>query len=169
MTSRTYEENGLIDDGKMSVEEKTLYFLILRIFIYATSINLIRNFETICDEGIEKPGARKNYQKLASLTDMPFVTFMSSHSDVLLQIADFYAFCLNRHQLLAIKDKKTDFDKWFIEMTNDAFYGNPSSGFRSAMVSNDHKAKDYDNAILQRYKETGSYPFWEKANPPKDK
>jgi hypothetical protein len=169
MTSRTYKENGLVDDGKMSVGEKTLHFLILRIFIYAISDDLIRDFEIVCDEGIGKPGARKNYEKLSLLTDMPYITFMSSYSDVLLQVADFYAFCLNRHQLLAIKSNRTDFDKWFIEMTNDAFEGNPSSGFRSIITSNDHKLEDYDNGILQRYKETGSYPFWKKHNPKKDK
>lgn len=125
MTSRTYQENGLIDDGKMTVEEKALHFVILRIFIYVTSVNSIRNFEIFCDEGIGKPRARKQYEKLSALTDLPYVTFLSSDSDVLLQVADFYAFCLNRHQLLAIKSKRIDFDNWFIEMTNDAFYVNP--------------------------------------------
>lgn len=49
-----------------------------------------------------------NVEKLETFTDSPYVTFMSSHSDVLLQVADFYAFCLNRHQMLAIKENRTD-------------------------------------------------------------
>lgn len=169
MTSRTYQENGLEDDGVLSVEEKALYFVVLRIFGYTTSVDFIRNFEIVCDEVIGKPGARKSYEKLSSLTDMPYVKFRPSHSNVLLQVADFYAFCLKRHQLLAIKSNRTDFDKWFIQMTNDAFYENPSSGFRPAIISNEHNAEDYDSAILQRYFETGSYPFWKKYNPKKDK
>ncbi|WP_394660500.1 DUF3800 domain-containing protein [uncultured Chryseobacterium sp.] len=169
MTSRTFEENGLIDDGSMSVEEKALHFVINRIFIHVKDVDSIRNFEIFCDEGIEKAGTRKYYEKLNAFTDRPFVTFMSSHSDVLLQVADFYAFCLNRHQLLAIKKNRTDFDHWFIKMTNTAFANCQSSGFRAGLMKEKTGAQEYDQMILQRYKETGSYPFWKKFNSKKDK
>ncbi|ATN04893.1 hypothetical protein CRN76_05505 [Chryseobacterium indologenes] len=168
MTSRTFEENGLIDNGNMSVEEKALHFVISRIFIHVKDVNPIRNFEIFCDEGMEKAGTKKYYEKLNAFTDRPFVTFMSSHSDVLLQVADFYAFCLNRHQMLAIKEKRTDFDRWFIEMTNIAFENCQSSGFRAGLMKEKAGAEEYDQVILQRYKETGSYPFWKKFNSKKD-
>lgn len=169
MTSRTFEENGLIDDGSMSVEQKALHFVINRILIHVQDVDPIRDFEVICDEGIEKAGTRKNCEKLEPFTDMPYVTFMSSHADVLLQVADFYAFCLNRHQMLAIKEKRTDFDRWFIEMTNTAFANCESSGFREGLMKEKAGAKEYDEIILQRYKETGSYTFWKKFNSKKDK
>jgi hypothetical protein len=33
-----------------------------------------------------------------------------------LQIADFLAFCINRSTHLALKEKRTDLDQWFMEM-----------------------------------------------------
>jgi hypothetical protein len=169
MTSRTFKENGLFDDGSMSVEEKALHFVINRILIHVKDVDPIRDFEVFCDEGLENAGTRKNYEKLEPFTDMPYITFMSSHTDVLLQVADFYAFCLNRHQMLAIKEKRTDFDRWFIGMTNTAFANCRSSGFRAGLMNEKDGAKEYDQVILQRYKETGSYPFWKKFNSKKDK
>jgi hypothetical protein len=164
MTPESYAENGLEDDGTLSLEEKTLKFIILRIRHYVNAVNPIRNFEIMSDEGIGKKGTHRSYPELSAFTDKPQVSFFASHDDPLLQVADYFAFCLNKFQLIAIKNNRTAFDIWFMKTAKDAFRLFFASGFRPVLTKQDAGADEYDQFVLNRFKETGAYPFWERHN-----
>ncbi len=164
MTPDTLAENGLKGEGYLTLEENTLKFTILRILLYVRDINPIRNFEILSDEGIGKKGSHRVYNELSAYTDKPQVSFLASHDNPLLQVADYYAFCLNRFQLLAIKPMRTIFDIWFMEIANRAFHLSFTSGFRPVLINSDAGYDEYDQIVLDRFKETGAFPFWVKHN-----
>lgn len=164
MTNESYAESGLNDDGKLSLEEKVIYFIVLRIVKYTVEVEALKNFEIICDEGLAKHGEERYYKELSRLTDIPAIKFMSSDSNPLLQVADFYAFVLNRHQMLAIKPKRSDFDKWFISVTGQVFDSQFKSGFGPFLIGDNDGAKTYDSVILEHFKRTGSYRYWKEHN-----
>ena len=70
----------------------------------------------LLDEGRKKAGQPFG-DELFRGWPAPFVgRFASSKAESLLQIADFLAFCINRSTHLALKEKRTDLDKWFMAM-----------------------------------------------------
>jgi hypothetical protein len=70
----------------------------------------------LLDEGRKKAGQRFG-DELFRGWPTPFVgRFASSKAETLLQIADFLAFCINRSTHLALKEKRTELDQWFMEL-----------------------------------------------------
>ena len=70
----------------------------------------------LLDEGLKKAGQPFGDQLFKNWSS-PFVgRFASSKSEELLQLADFLAFCVNRNTHLALKNRRTELDLWFLQL-----------------------------------------------------
>lgn len=73
----------------------------------------------LLDEGIKKAGQPFGDQLFRNWPS-PFVgRFASSRSEELLQIADFFAFCVNRNTHLALESRRTELDLWFLQLVTN--------------------------------------------------
>jgi hypothetical protein len=70
----------------------------------------------LLDEGLKKAGKRFGDQLFRDWPSAFVGRFASSKSEELLQIADFLAFCVNRNTHLALKDRRTELDLWFLQL-----------------------------------------------------
>lgn len=166
MTPRTMAENGMQDPMNRGVEELALEFLYMRIKIFEETFGKKDTFEIIVDEGFKKRGQVMVIDRLKDLMTENIATFKTSHDFLLLQVADFFAFVINRNQMLAIKDSRTTFDREILEIANTVFQGNASSGSAGVMIHKDFSSADYDRYQIEKRKTNGIYPFWKKVNKP---
>ncbi|QEC78979.1 DUF3800 domain-containing protein [Mucilaginibacter ginsenosidivorax] len=164
MTPRTMDENGLRDPKNRGLDELALEFIFMRIKIFAEEYNLRNMFEIFIDEGLRKSGHFIVIDRLSELMNQNIATFKTSHEFLLIQVADFFAFVLNRNQLIAIKEQRTEFDVEIMGMVNSIFRGNLGSGSVDVLMGEDFTKADYDDYQIQKRKETGIYPFWKKIN-----
>ncbi|WP_368154047.1 DUF3800 domain-containing protein [Aeromonas sp. s9] len=64
----------------------------------------------IFDEGRRKAGSEMVLPLLRGITKRASISFERSSGNPFLQIADFAAYCLNKSQLLAVKEKRSEID-----------------------------------------------------------
>lgn len=173
MTPRTFYENGmeeilpLIDPARKTIDYLTLDFLCTtRIKPFIESQKLENLFEIVIDEGIVKKGNKIPLPFLRSvMTDFPYASSESSENNVLLQIADFYAFVINRTQMLMIKEKVSDFDKSILKIIQPAFKNKGLSGITAQIVDPEQISKEkYDEEILKNFEKHGNLESWIKTN-----
>ncbi|MEB3047688.1 hypothetical protein [Rhizobium mulingense] len=69
------------------------------------------------DQGRKKPGATFGTRLFGDWGAAYKGLYASSSDEPLLQIADFIAFVINRSTHLALKEKRTDLDNWFLELS----------------------------------------------------
>jgi len=172
ITPRTLQENGLefyfqfIDPSRRDIKHIALDFLCQRIKSSVKSLKIKNLFEVIIDEGMVKKGGKVYLPFLSEeLKQNPYANSESSEASVLLQIADFYAFVINRMQMLMIKNKISDFDKSILEIIQQAFLNKTLSGIKGKLIDPDEISKKlYDEEILKKYNEHGNLHTWRKAN-----
>jgi len=165
MTPRTLAENGMSLKVPKTLDEQVLYFLTLRMVSFIKNYQLQNSFEVFIAEVIKKSGQHMEFPLFASVTDNPVVIFRTSHENLLIQVADFFAFALNRNQIMAIKDKRTDFDHKILHIVNTVFHGNQSSGSIGRFISEKNFTKeDYDQLQINMLKKYGVYEYWKKIN-----
>jgi hypothetical protein len=73
----------------------------------------------IVDEGRRKPGTDFGSTIFHDWPKSFKGSYSSSATEPLLQIADFMAFCINRSTHLAMKNKRTDVDAWFLDLVGN--------------------------------------------------
>jgi len=77
------------------------------------------------DEGRGKPGSAFGRQLFAGLGDRFEGRFERSSSEPLLQIADFFAFAINRSTHLSMKTNRTKIDDWFLQLIGEMQIDSP--------------------------------------------
>jgi|GEM_PF-1136184 len=167
MTKRTLKENGLNPEkyAKESLDETVLQFLFKRMKLFIERENIRNNFEIFIDEGLMRNGEVMNIEELRSVSSSNYIQFKSSVNSILLQVADFFAYTVNRNQMLMIKDRRTDFDIKVLSLLNSVLSENHISGLRSqAISSSDFTKNDYDDYFESVLKEMGIYEYWKRSN-----
>lgn len=172
MTPRTLHENGLesyvkyMDPSRKSLDYLTLDFLCTKIKLIIEPFKIENLVEVVIDEGIAKKGDKIHLPFLKEqMQSYPYADSKSSESYVLLQIADFYAFTINRMQMLMIKDKISGFDKIMLEILQHAFKNKGLSGINGKPIDPNNFSKDnYDNEILKNFEDQGNLASWLKTN-----
>ncbi|MBP4143202.1 DUF3800 domain-containing protein [Flavobacterium sp. P4023] len=165
VTPRTLEENGLLNKKNKSLDEIALDFLFQRIKNFIEENNLKDNFEIIIDQGLNKPGHKTEIPTLKELSKDNFMLFQSSSENPLIQVADFFAFTMNRNQMMLIKEDRTDFDILLLTLLNSVLNGNETSGSKPILIKEKEFSKDnYDKHQIEIFKEKGIYDYWKKVN-----
>lgn len=160
ITPRTLEENGLKNNLNKSIDEIALDFLFYRFKIFINENNISNDNDILIDEGLFKKGSKIEIPILKNVVKENFMQFASSEDEILLQVADFFAFSLNRNQILMIKEKRTKFDLEILSLLNSVFYENPSSGSRADIVNSNFSNDDYDKLQIENFKKMGMYDYW---------
>lgn len=165
ITPRTLEENGLKNNHNKSLDEIALDFLFCRIKQFVLENHFENDFEVIIDEGIRKKGEKVIVENLKSVTTENYMLFDSSEDNLLIQVADFFAFTLNKNQMSMIKNKRTEFDIEVLNILNSVLNGNETSGIKPMLISEREFSKDdYDKFQIEYFKKMGVYDYWRKLN-----
>lgn len=164
ITPRTLEENGLKNNMNKSIDEIALDFLFCRFKMFINENKISNDNDILIDEGLFKKGSKIEIPILKNVVNENYMQFASSEDEILLQVADFFAFSLNRNQILMIKEKRTEFDLAILSLLNSVFYGNPSSGSRGDLVNNNFSKEDYDKFQIENLKKMGIYDHWINLN-----
>lgn len=165
VTPRTLEENGLKTPINKSLDEIALDFLFIRIKNFITKNNISTDFEIIIDEGLKSIGQKTKIEQLESIKKDTYMYFHSSESNISLQVADFFAFGMNRNQMMLIKENRTEFDLSILSLINEVFNKNDTSGSKPVLIKEDEFSKsDYDEMQIEILKEKGIYEYWKKKN-----
>lgn len=128
--SNFLHSNGMLIKGDVKIDglrmtnnsELSLLFLLIRCMSYIESNKSSYGsaVDFIIDEGIYPNGYKQKSELLKDIATNNYIVFCSSSECLLLQLADFGAFCLNRMQLLAIKKKRSDFDNYMLQVISRA-------------------------------------------------
>jgi hypothetical protein len=165
ITPRTLQENGLINPENKSLDEIALDFLFQRIKQFIKKNNISNDFEIIIDEGLKNVGDKTKIEQLESIKKDTYMYFQSSEDTISLQIADFFAFGINRNQMMLIKENRTEFDISILTLINEVFQKNDTSGSKPVFIKQDEFSKnDYDKMQIETLKEKGIYDYWKKVN-----
>ncbi|NLY01698.1 MAG: DUF3800 domain-containing protein [Rhodopirellula sp.] len=99
-------------------EDAALWFLLIRVrdHLLANRTSNGQRAMVFVDEGMKKAGTRIEVDVFDDVFLDGHLLFASSAAVPLLQLADYAAFCINRVQLIARKEKRSDFDIAFLEM-----------------------------------------------------
>ena len=169
----TLGENGLILALKKisykgldlaDYEVQGLFLLFLRVVEYLKENNMPNgDYEIIIDEGLKKAGTRLEIPLFQEYTFK--LKFEQSKNNLLLQIADFVAYSVNRMQRTMVKDPalRTSFDKEVIYIISEAFHDCKASGVKLVgMDINISTKDDYDyEHIKQRMKDGNIGKYWD--------
>lgn len=170
-TPRTLEENGLFlikyieSPENLSLDKIALNFLLQRLKLFIEENQLKDKFEIIIDSGLKKDGENEKIDLFKGLLKDNIMTYRSSENYLLLQIADLFAFIVNRMQMLLIKDKRTAFDVKLVTILSKIIEGNGVSGITEKNIDlTTYTKEDYDHFRLNDVKEKGNYDYWAKIN-----
>lgn len=165
VTPRTLEENGLVNRQNKSLDEIALDFLFQRIKNFIKDNNLKDEFEIIIDQGLYNPGHKLKIPTLKELSKDNYMLFQSSTENQLIQVADYFAFTMNRNQMMLIKDNRTEFDVILLTILNRVLNGNETSGSKPVLIKEKGFSKnDYDKQQIEILKQMGIYDYWKKVN-----
>lgn len=169
ITPHTLEENGLKNTQNKSLDEIALDFLTIRIKKYVIENSLENKFEIVMDQGLHSPGHKKNIPSLKEIMESNFILSQTSTQNPLIQVADFFAFAMNRNQMMLIKESRTEFDLLLLLIMNSALNGNEVSGSKAISLDKKNFSKeDYDQQQIEMFKEMGVYEYWIKVNNAKE-
>jgi len=169
---RTFEENGIIIKGKPVVEnfdftnteDQALFMLLIKTKKFMTEQYPNEYVEIVMDEGRKKNLAIEKFKMLEGIAVDSQITYLSSHQFTLLQIADIFAYSVNRSQMTLIKENRTEFDKAIIGLLSDIITNQYSLGISNIEVDLDEFTKDdYDYEQLAKRQIDGNIEHWKKA------
>ncbi len=131
---QTFAENGISLKGKLDNfnldkgSDQALLGLIIRIKNFMNEHFPNEEVEIVMDEGRKKSNQVEKFEVLEGLASENCIKYVSSKEFVLLQIADFFAYSLNRTQMTIIKENKTETDKILFEYLNPVLTNQLSIG-----------------------------------------
>lgn len=118
---QTFKENGIPLQGKLdnfnfnNGEDQALFLLILHIKKFMNAKFPNDEVEIIMDEGRKNRHRAEKFKILEGFVAGSQIKYSSSKEFQLLQIADFFAYSINRTQMTIMKENKTDSDKKIYE------------------------------------------------------
>ncbi|WP_367752423.1 DUF3800 domain-containing protein [Flavobacterium sp. WC2430] len=168
----TLEENGIEVKGKVIIdkldlnknEDNCLILLTIKIKEYLKENYPNTNIEIVMDEGRKKANYTEQFEILKNITDDNLIEYKSSKDYPLLQIADYFAYSINRMQTTLVKDKRTEFDKFVVENISFALSEQVGIGVTKKEIDiDDYTKEDYDNDQLMKREKDGNLELWEKV------
>lgn len=170
--NNTLKENGIEVKGRVVIdkldlnknEDSCLILLIIKIKEYLNKNYPNTNIEIVMDEGRKKANTTEQFKILKNVTDDNLIEYKSSKDYPLLQIADYFAYSINRMQTTLIKENRTEFDKFVLENISFALSDQMAIGVTKKEIDIDNYTKvDYDNDQLMKRENDGNLELWEKA------
>lgn len=171
--NKTLKENGIYIKGKVVIdkldlnknEDNALFMLLNKLKIYFKKEYPQELIEFVMDEGNRKKnGQTETFKILEGLSVNSEISFKSSAEFPLLQVADFFAYSVNRMQTTMIKETRTNYDNTIIKHLSYALKDKYSEGITKIEVDLENFTKnDYDNIQLSKREIDGNLTHWKKA------
>ena len=166
----TFVENNIQLKGKLGnfdlnkCEDQALLLLISRIKIFMDNHFPNEKVEIVMDEGRKKNNQVEQLQNLGDFIKDGIIKYSSSKEFELLQIADFFAYSINRTQMTIIKENKTEFDIKIYEYLIPVLARQYSDGTSFTEANFDTFTKDdYDYYQLTQRQIDGNLESWRKS------
>ncbi len=163
----TLKENGINAHFKINnlnsenSEDAALIFLSARIKAYLEKEYPNQLIEFVKDEGRRKSGRSERIELLKNVSVNSEIIYKSSQEFLLLQIADFFAYSVNRMQMTTVKAYKTDYDKSILDKLSIALSNQYSEGTSMIKVDLDSFTKDdYDYEQRSNLESDGNLDNW---------
>jgi Protein of unknown function (DUF3800) len=135
--------------------DAALMFLLFRFKQLIKSEKLPTPVDIIIDEGRRKAGHLEEHSILDGVATYSSLNYQSSATNILIQIVDFAAFCLNRAQILYCKPTRTKLDNKFLSLVEHANFN--FLNLQSEYLNLDEMDVDtYDYHLWLKYAQDGS-------------
>ena len=168
---KTFEENNINLKGKIANfnldkgEDQSLLLLLSRIKIFMEKHFPTERVQIIMDEGRKKKNQIEKINGLEGFIQDGIIKYSSSKEFILLQIADFFAYSINRTQITITKDYKTEFDSKIYEFLISVLAKQYSDG--TSFLDNDFDSftkDDYDYHQLMQRQIDGNIESWQDSH-----
>lgn len=168
-TDTTFIENGITLKGKYEnfnfnkAKDQALFLILLKIKKFKEVFFPNDEIEIVMDEGRRKPNKVEKFNLLTDCATENIISYQSSKDFVLLQIADFFAYALNRTQMTIAKDTKTETDILLSEYFTNVLNSQYGVGVLTIEGNiNEFTKDDYDyNQLVQRHID-GNLESWKR-------
>jgi hypothetical protein len=169
--SNTLKENGIhiqkgikIDNLNLeNNEDAALFLLIAKLKNFVNDNYPSEEIEIIMDQGRKSAGNTEVFKSLKGVSSNSEISYKSSTDFHLLQIADYFAYSINRMQTTAIKAKKTDLDIKILNLISIALQNQQSNGV--SFIFGDPKKitkDDYDYEQIKQRQVDGNLNKWKR-------
>ena len=122
-------------------EDLSLFWLLIKLkntdFLLSNPLNII------VDEGKKKAGSKISEKIFHSWPNKVTGKFASSKDEPLLQLSDFFAFCINRCTHLSMKKNRTEVDSWFLNLIGSMKIN--CDDLKMGKLAEDFSVKDFDD------------------------
>ena len=164
---KTFIENDIPLKGKLANfnldkgEDQALLLLITRIKIFIDKYFPNEKVKFVMDEGRMKNNQFEKINGLEEFIQDAVIKYSSSKEFALLQIADFFAYSMNRTQMTITKENKTEFDTKIYEYLIPVLANQYSEGTSFIKKDFDSFTKDdYDYYQLTQRQIDGNLKSW---------
>lgn len=166
-TNNTFKENDIDFKGRFEnfnfdkAEDQTLFLLLYQIRKFMTEFFPNDEVEIVMDEGRRKPDNIEKFRILEGCAVDSGIKYASSKEFVLLQIADFFAYSLNRTQMAITKDNKTESEELLYKYLTEVLTKQYSIGIATIEANLKCFTKDdYDYYQLMQRQLDGNLKSW---------
>lgn len=128
----------------------TLFFLLFRIKDFVLEGQFELPTEIKVDTGKGKHSGRNVVPILSGITQNSEIEFVDSKKDVIMQFADFIAFCLNRMLWIIMAENKGSLDIRLLQIISEANF-QVKNGKQIFVDAHEVKARDYDKELRKTY------------------
>ena len=128
---RSFSDNGLempnfeTDFIDLSKRDHVSFLMLMKVGLPEHLPEVTEDVHLYVDEGIGKPGQKIATELLPIFAGQISGSYQSSAQEPLLQIADFLAYSINRCTHLGMKEKRSEFDMWFLDLIGDMGINSP--------------------------------------------
>jgi hypothetical protein len=166
----TLKENGInnkfkIDNFNLEKnEDAALMLLLIRLKSYLAREHANQTVEFVMDEGRRKNGISEAFKILENVSVDNGIVYKSSRDFIHLQVADFFAYSVNRMQMTVVKSVKTGFDKMILNELSIALSNQYSEGTSIIEIDLDNfSTDDYDYEQRAQREKDGNLDSWKDA------
>lgn len=164
MTNEEWSRNKLItsnpkikaDNFKLKdTSDFALYILLFRIKVFLKSVPRVPvPIDIIIDEGRQKPNTVQKVEIFGNLLYNKEIHYRSSQEELLLQLVDYAAFCLNRNRWILTHKIKKPIDWEMLEIFSSANF-NVLNMKRQVINANEDSTELYDKILEDSYAKHG--------------
>jgi len=166
----TLKENGINDKLKIDNfnleknEDAALMLLLIRLKAYLEKEYPNQIVEIVMDEGRRKNGVSETFKILENSSVDNKIVYKSSCDFIPLQVADFFAYSVNRMQMTVVKPIKTEYDKMILDGLSIALSKQYSEGISMKEIDLDSfTMDDYDYEQRAQREKDGNLDKWRDA------
>ncbi|KQX00766.1 DUF3800 domain-containing protein [Flavobacterium sp. Root420] len=168
---KTLQENGIFISKELNLgnlnlkesEDNAIFSLLLTLREFAKKKYANDRIEIFMDQRANNKTEFEKFEFLGGVADNT-VHYKSSAECTLIQVADFFAYAVNRMQTTSAKENRTNLDKALLFSFSKALARQPSTGVLKLEVDIDEfKKDDYDYELYQKRQIDGNLEFWKNA------